>query len=170
MQMTKRTASIEFVADEAGDFLLAYEHPPEGEETGEVTEVLRLPFSDVRKREPAEIQRTLGRLVLAFLNSRSSRGLKLPRDLEDDKRLDEQHFSQLEAAMDAKTPEALYDMAVSLIGRGMSSDSWADVEQGEVLLDQAIATGLPAAIKYQEEVWALIRPRLEQKLKNKGPG
>ena len=65
------------------------------------------------------------------------------------------------------TPEAVYDLAVSLIGRGMSNDSWAEIEQGEVLLNQSINAGFADAIMYQSEVWALVRPRLEQKLRRK---
>ncbi|OYY93468.1 MAG: hypothetical protein B7Y41_11980 [Hydrogenophilales bacterium 28-61-23] len=60
-----------------------------------------------------------------------------------------------------------YDLAVGLIGRGVGNENWADIEQGEVLLNQAIAAGLPAAIEYQSETWGLIRPRLEEKLKPK---
>lgn len=165
MKRLTKTASIEFFVDEAADLLMAYEKPPEGTAEGASEEVLRLPLSNVRAREPAEMQRTLGRLVLSFLNSRSSKGLNLPRDLEDEKKLDEQYFAELHAMADGKTPEAVYDLAVSLIGRGMSNDSWADIEQGEALLKQAVHAGHPAAIKYQDEVWALIRPRLEQKLK-----
>lgn len=165
MSLTKKTASIEFVVDEAADLLLAYERPPQGAGEGDSEEVLNLSLDNIRGREPAEIQRTLGRLVLSFLNSRSSKGLNLPRDLEDEKKLDAQHFGELQAMADTNTPEAIYDLAVSLIGRGMSNDSWADVEQGELLLNQAVSAGLPAAIKYQAEVWALVRPRLEQKLK-----
>lgn len=163
--MTKKTASIEFFVDEAADLLLAFERPPQGTGEGDSEEVLSLSLSSIRGREPAEIQRTLGRLVLSFLNSRSSKGLNLPRDLEDEKKLDEHHFGQLQAMADTNTPEAIYDLAVSLIGRGMSNESWADVEQGESLLSQAVSAGFPAAIKYQAEVWALVRPRLEQKLK-----
>ena len=126
---------------------------------------MNLSLDNIRGRELAEIQRTLGRLVLSFLNSRSSKGLNLPRDLEDEEKMDEQYFGKLKAREDTNTPEAIYDLAVSLIGRGMSNESWADVEQGEVLLCQAVSAGFPAAIKYQAEVWALVRPRLEQKLK-----
>ena len=156
--------SIEFVVDEPADVLLAYELSPDGTEVSS-EEVLRLPLSTVRARDPAEIQRTLGRLVLSFQNSRSSKGLNLPRDLDDEKKLDEEHFGELQARGHANTPEAVFDLAVSLIGRGMSNDSWADVEQGEMLLSQAVSAGHPAAVKYQSEVWALVRPRLEQKLK-----
>ncbi len=165
MSLTKKTASIEFVVDEAADLLLAYERPAQGAGEGDSEEILNLSLDNIRGREPAEIQRTLGRLVLSFLNSRSSKGLNLPRDLEDEKKLDEQHFGELQAMADTNTPEAIYDLAVSLIGRGMSNDSWADIEQGESLLSQAVGAGFPAAIKYQAEVWALVRPRLEQKLK-----
>ena len=101
----------------------------------------------------------MGRLVLSFLNSRSTKGLNLPRDLEDEKKLDEQHFDALHAMADGQTPEAIYDLAVGLIGRGMSNNSWADIEQGEAHPKQAVRPGHPAAIKYQDEVWALIRPR-----------
>ena len=157
-----KTSSIEFVVDEDKDLLLAYERQPREAEENTLEEVLSLPLSDVRGRDPAEIQRTLGRLLLAFLNSRSSKGLNLPRDPEDDKKLDEQHFG---AMTNMDTPEAVYDLAVSLIGRGVSNDSWSDVQQGERLLSQAVSAGLPAAIKYQSEVWILIRSRIEQKLK-----
>lgn len=167
MSLAKKTASIEFVVDETADLLLAYEHRPLGMGEGEKEEVLSLPLSNVRGREPAEIQRTLGRLVLSFLNSRSSKGLNLARDLEDEKNLDERHFGALQANADSNTPEAVYDLAASLIGRGMSNENWADIEQGEALLSQAISAGFPAAIKYQSEVWALVRPRLEQKLRRK---
>lgn len=163
MNMTRKNVSIKFVVDEAADLLLAYECPSQSESDPE--EILNLPLANIRKREPEEIQRTLGRLVLSFLNSRSSKGLNLPKDPEDAKKLDERHFDKLQAMADTNTPEAVYDLAVSLIGRGMSNNSWADIEQGEVLLNQAVSTGLPAAIKYQTEVWMLIRPRLEQKLK-----
>lgn len=160
-----KTASIEFLVDEAADLLIALEHGTE--RAGALPEeVLRLPLGDVRAREPAEIQRTIGRLVLSFLNSRSSKGLNLPRDREDERRLDEEHFSQLVAASRSNEPEAIYDLAVGLIARGMSNENWADIEEGEALLNQAIAAGLPAAIKYQSETWELIRPRLEQKIKH----
>lgn len=164
MNLTKKTASIEFFVDEATDLLMAYELLPHGIEKSDPEQILSLPLDNVRGREPAEMQRTLGRLVLSFLNSRSSKGLNLPRDLEDEKKLDEQHLGQLQAFADTRTPEAIYDLAVSLIGRGMSNDSWADVEQGELFLNQAVSAGVPAAIKYQTEVWVLVRPRLEQKL------
>ena len=102
----KKTASIEFFVDETADLLLAYEHPPQGRGEADSEEVLSLPLSNVRVREPAEMQRTLGRLVLSFLNSRSSKGLNLPRDLEDEKKLDEEHLGKLQATADGKTPEA----------------------------------------------------------------
>jgi len=165
MKRPTRTASIEFFVDEVAELLVANEHPPRGAGIGVAEEVLRLPLSDVRTRNPAEMQRALGRLVLSFLNSRSAKGLNLPRDLEDEKKLDEQHFDALHEMADGQTPEAIYDLAVGLIGRGMSNNSWADIEQGEAHLKQAVRAGHPAAIQYQDEVWTLIRPRLEQKLK-----
>lgn len=165
MSSSKRTASIEFVVDETADLLLAYEHPAEGKTVTSSEEVLSIPLSNIRGRAPAEIQRTLGRLVLSFLNSRSSKGLNLPRDLEDEKRLDEEHFEALQANANTNTPEALYDLAVGLIGKGMSNENWADIEEGEKLLNQSVSAGFPAAVKYQLEVWTLVRPRLEQKLK-----
>ena len=64
MSLAKKTASIEFFVDETADLLLAYEHRPQGLGEGEPEEVLSLPLSNVRGREPAEMQRTLGRLVL----------------------------------------------------------------------------------------------------------
>lgn len=79
----------------------------------------------------------------------AAKGLDLPRDLEDEKKLDEQHFATLHTMADGQTPESIYDLAVSLIGRGMSNDSWADVEQGEAHLNEAVHAGHPAAIKYQ---------------------
>jgi hypothetical protein len=165
MSITNKTASIEFVVNEAADLLLAYErHPQEiSKSVGEA--VLSLPLSNIREREPAEIQRTLGRLVLSFLNSRSSKGLNLPRDLDDEKKLDEQHFGTLQVMADSQAPAAIYDLAVSLIGRGMSGNCWADIEQGEALLNQAVSVGFPAAITYHAEVWELVRPRLIQKFK-----
>lgn len=164
MSFNTKTASIEFFVDEVSDLLLACENVPSGEALAS-EEVLRLPLDNVRGREPAEIQRTIGRLVLSFLNARSSKSLNLPRDLEDERRLDEEHFKQLFIAARANEPEAMYDLAVSLIARGMGNENWADLEQGETLLNQAVAAGFPAAIKYQSETWTLIRPRLEQKLK-----
>ena len=77
------------------------------------------------------MQRALGRLVLSFLNSRSTKGLNLPRDLEDEKKLDEQHFDALHAMADGQTPEAIYDLAVGLIGRGMSNNSWATLSKAK---------------------------------------
>ena len=159
------SSTIEFLIDEAADVLLAYERSSQGSSEHDLQEVLRLPLSNVREREPAEMQRALGRLVLSFLNSRSSKGLNLPRDLEDEKKLDEQHFGELRERANSNTPEAVYDLAVSLIGRGMSDGNWSDIEKGEALLNQAVSAGFPAAIKYHAEVWALVRPRLEQKFK-----
>lgn len=166
-----KTASIEFLVDEVADSLIALEHGTEG--TDDLPEeILRLPLEDVRAREPAEIQRTIGSLVLAFLDSRSSKGLNFPRDKEYERKLDEEHFSQLEAASKSNEPEAIYDLAVGLIARGINNENWTDIEEGEVLLNQAISAELPAAIKYQLETWELIRPRLEHKInhdkQNKG--
>jgi TPR repeat protein len=163
-----KTASIEFFVDEAAGLLMALEHDPARAEGAPPDEVLRLPLGEVRAREPADIQRAIGRLVLSFLNSRSSKGLNLPRDLEDEKRLDDENLNQLLLAARSNKPEAVYDLAVSLIARGMSNESWGDIEQGEVLLSQAVAAGHPAAIAYQSETWALIRPRLEHKFKRDG--
>lgn len=161
-----KTTSIEFFVDEASDLLLAYEHAPVAGETEATSEeVLRLPLGNIRAREPAEIQRTIGRLVLSFLNARSAKGLNLPRDVEDEKRLDDEHFEHLLVAARSNKPEAIYDLAVGLIARGMSNENWADIEQGETLLNEAVQAGFPAAIKYQSETWMLIRPRLEQKFK-----
>ena len=165
MSTTNRTASIEFVVNEAADSLLAYERHPQGITNGDTDAILNLPLSNIRGREPAEIQRTLGRLVLSFLNSRSSKGLNLPRDLDDEKKLDEQHVSAQRLVADSQAPDAIYDVAVSLIGRGMSGNCWADIEQGEALLNQAVSAGFPAALTYHAEVWALVRPRLVQKFK-----
>jgi hypothetical protein len=165
MNQNRTSPTIEFLVDEGADVLLAYERSSQGASEGDLQEVLRLPLSDVRAREPAEMQRAVGRLVLSFLNSRSSKGLNLPRDLEDEKRLDEQHFGELQGRAAGNTPEAVYDLAVGLIGRGMSDGNWADIEEGEALLNQAVSAGFPAAVKYQAEVWTLVRPRLEQKLK-----
>lgn len=164
-ELQMKTASIEFLVDEVADSLIALEHGTEAVDASS-EELLRLPLGDVRAREPAEIQRAIGGLVLAFLDSRSPKGLNLPRDEEYEKNLDEEHFSQLELASRSNKPEAIYDLAVGLIARGMSNENWAYIEQGEALLNQAIAAGLPAAIKYQSETWELIRPRLEYKIKH----
>lgn len=161
-----KTASIEFFVDETSDMLVGRENTSDGKGSIAASEeVLRLSLSDVRAREAADIQRSIGRLVLSFLDSRSSKGLNFPRDFEDEKKLDKEHFDQLLEAANSNEPEAVYDLAVGLIARGMSNNSWADIEQGEVLLNQAVAAGLPTAITYQLETWALIRPRLEQKLR-----
>jgi hypothetical protein len=160
-----KTASIEFLIDESSDSLIALEHGTE-RASALPEEVLRLPLGDVRAREVAEIQRAIGGLVLAFLGSRSSKGLNLPRDKEYERRLDEEHFSQLVAASRSNEPGTIYDLAVGLIARGMSDENWADIEQGEALLNQVIAAGFPAAIKYRSETWDIIRPRLEHKIKH----
>lgn len=161
----KSKTSIEFLVDEAADLLLAYERVEATDKLAALEEVLRLPLSDLRKREPGELQRSLGRLVLAFLNSRSSRGLGLPKDLEDEKSLDEQHFAALEADVNPSNPKSIYDLAVSLIARGMSDESWADIEKGEALLNPLADAGFAEAVKYRDEVWSLVRPRLEKKIK-----
>lgn len=161
MNSTFKITSIEFSIDEASDALLGYEHSP----SNASEEILRLPLSNIREREPAEVQRSIGRLVLSFLNSRSSHGLKLPRDTEDEKTLDDKHFAQLRADADSTKPQAIYDLAVGLIASGMANKRWSDIEQGETLLAQAVASGLPEAITYRDDVWALVRPRLIQKLK-----
>lgn len=159
-------SSIEFMVDEEAGALLGHERTEvaAGQQSS-VEEILRLPLADLRSREPGELQRSLGRLVLTFLDSRSAKGLGLPRDLEDEKNLDEQHFLALERSVDQRNPQTVYDLAVSLIGRGMAGDSWADIEKGEALLSQAADAGVTDAIKYREEVWSLVRPRLERKLK-----
>ncbi len=156
MNSIKTTTAIEFLVDETDDVLLGHERLADGGRE----EILRLPLSNIREREPAEIQRTLGRLVLSFLNSRSSHGLKLPRDLEDDEALDEKHFAQLRVDAESSKPQAIYDLALGLIASGMADKKWNDVQQGEKLLEQAIASGLPAAITYKDEVWSLVRPRV----------
>ena len=162
-----KTASIEFFVDEKSDTLIGRENKSDDKGSMAASEeVLRLSLSDVRTREPADIQRAIGRLVLSFLDSRSSKGLNIPRDFEDEKKLDKEHFDHMAEAANSNEPEAVYDLAVGLIARGMSNNSWADIEQGEVLLNQAVAAGLSTAITYQLETWALIRPRLEQKLKS----
>lgn len=165
MSFDAKVTSIEFFVDEVSGMLLARENLPTADGARISQEVLSLPLADVRVREPAEIQRAIGRLVLSFLNSRSPKGLNLPRDIEDEEKLDEEYFAQLRQAASSNEPEALYNFAVSLIARGMNTKSWAEIEQGEILLNQAIAAGLPEAINYQSETWALIRPRLEQQLK-----
>lgn len=159
-------SAIEFMVDEEAGALLGHERTwiAPGQQSS-VEEILRLPLVDLKNREPGELQRSLGRLVLAFLDSRSARGLGLPRDVEDEKNLDEQHFAALERSVDQRNPQTIYDLAVSLIGRGMSGDSWADIEKGESLLNQAADAGVTEAVKYREEVWSLVRPRLERKLK-----
>ncbi len=162
-----RTASIEFFVDEISDLLIGRENAPDNRgKMASSEEVLRIPLGEIRTQEPANTQRAIGRLVLSFLNSRSSKDLNLPRDLEDEKRLDEEHFNKLLVAARSNEPEAVYDLAVGLIARGMNNNNWTDIEQGEALLNQAVAEGFPAAIKYLSETWALIRPRLEQKLKH----
>lgn len=167
MSTKTKSPSIEFVVDEVADMLLAYEHLQESDVGENLKEILQLPLSNIRQREPAEIQRTLGRLVLTFLNSRSRKGLNLPRDLEDEAKLDAQHYAQAPAISDADAPEAKYELAINLINQGMSSGSWSMIESGEALLKEAISAGLPAAIEYQAEVWTLVRPRLENKFNYK---
>lgn len=167
MQMSQQCkSSIEFMVDDEACTLLGHERTEfaPGQQSS-VEEILRLPLADLRSREPGEVQRSLGRLVLTFLDSRSARGLGLPRDFEDEKSLDEQHFAALERSLDLRNPQTIYELAVSLIGRGMTGDSWADIEKGELLLKQAADAGVTEAIKYREEVWSLVRPRLERKLK-----
>ena len=159
-----RTASIEFAIDASADSLLAWENSPEGSDSRASEEILNLPLSNIRARERAEIERTLGRLVLTFLNSRSPKGLNLPKDLEYEKESEKEYRAELKTMADKKTPEALYELAVSLIGRGIGSKNWADIDQGEIYLNQSVEAGFEAAIKYKEEVWALVRPRLEKKL------
>jgi len=158
-----RTASIEFAIDESTDSLLAWENSPEGSNGRSSEEILNLPLSNIRAREPAEIERTLGRLVLKFLNSRSPKGLNLPKDLDYEKESEKEYRAELKTMADKKTPEALYELAVSLIGRGIGSKNWADIDQGEIYLNQSVEAGFEAAIKYKEEVWTLVRPRLEKK-------
>src|SRR5574337_381122 len=155
MQVNRgRGSSIEFVVDEAAGVLLGYERTGADSPSRSVEEILRLDLSDLRKREPGELQRSIGRLVLAFLNSRSSKGLGLPKDEEDERRLDEQQLASLEGDADSGDPQAIYDLATSLIGQGISKDSWSDIERGERLLDQAADGGLGDAVKYRDEVWS----------------
>jgi len=165
MKRTSRTASIEFFVDELTDSLLAYENTSRQSADHHAEEILNLPLDNVRSREPAEIERTLGRLVLSFLNSRSSKGLNLPRDLEYEKQAKSEYLAELHAQANAKTPKEVYELGVSLIGTGIANSSWADIEEGEVHLKRAVESGWEEAIKYQDEVWTLVRPRLEQKLK-----
>ncbi|MCW0217690.1 MAG: hypothetical protein OJI67_05160 [Prosthecobacter sp.] len=166
MNLGLKFYSIEFYIDEFDDSLLAREntHSQKGDLISS-ERLLILPLEEIRSREPAEVQRMIGRLVLTFLNSRSSKDLCFPRDLDDERRQDEAYFRQLNTAASSNEPEKTYDLAVSLIAKGMSSENWADIEQGESLLAQAVAAGLPEAIKYQSETWSLLRPRLEHKLK-----
>jgi hypothetical protein len=172
MQMTasSRTPSITFFVDETRDELIAYEKKMSMGAASSKEEILRMPLDEVRSRTPSNMQRTVGRLVLSFLNSRSTSGLNLPRDAEDDKALDQDHLAQLRVAAQSQKPQALYDLAISLIAHGMQSDQWSDIEQGERLLEQAVAANHPDAVKYHTETWALIRPRLVHRLKPEGAG
>jgi len=162
--------SIEFTFDESVGVLLGYERTGSDPLDQSVEEILRLDVSELRRREPSELQRSIGRFVLAFLNSRSSKGLDLPRDIEDERRLDQWQFAELEYYAAPGETGAIYDLAVSLIGRGISNENWVDIRKGERLLNQAADEGLSEAVKYREEVWSLIKPRLEQKFKRKPPG
>jgi hypothetical protein len=167
MQMNKPTlSSIEFQVSEHADVLVARENTY-GDDGKVVAsdEVFHISLDDLRARNLAETQRSIGRLVLTFLDSRSPKGLRLPRDIEDENKLDEEHFSHLSKAAKSNDLEAVYDMGTSLIARGIANEDWNDITQGEEFLKQAVAAGLPAAIQYQSETWELIRPRLEQKLK-----
>jgi hypothetical protein len=83
--------------------------------------------------------------------------------LECEKESEKEYRAELQAIADKKTPEALYELAVSLIGRGIGNKNWADIDQGEIYLNQSVEAGFAAAIKYKDEVWALVRPRLERK-------
>jgi hypothetical protein len=111
------------------------------------------------------MQRALGRTGAVISQLAKHQRAEPAAHLEDEKKLDDQRFDALHAMADGQTPEAIHDLAVGLIGRGMSNNNRADIEQGEAHPKQAVRPGHPAAIKYQDEVWALIRPRLEQKLK-----
>jgi len=84
--------------------------------------------------------------------------------------LDQWQFAELEYYAAPGETGAIYDLAVSLIGRGISNENWVDIRKGERLLNQAADEGLSEAVKYREEVWSLIKPRLEQKFKRKPPG
>ena len=84
--------SIEFTFDESVRILLGYERTGSDPLDQSVEEILRLDVSELRRREPSELQRSIGRFVLAFLNSRSSKGLDLPRDIEDERRLDHRAY------------------------------------------------------------------------------
>ncbi|MGJ7562324.1 hypothetical protein ACSFBM_00545 [Variovorax sp. GB1R11] len=163
MKQTIKSASIEFLIDESADSLLARENSLEGSDGRSSEEILNLPLSNIRAREPAEIERTLGRLVLTFLNSRSPKGLNLPKDPEYEKEVEKEYRAELKTLAEKKTPAALYELAVSLIGRGIGSKNWADIDQGEIYLNESVEAGFEAAIKYRDEVWALVRPRLDRK-------
>lgn len=158
-----RVATISFFIDDDADAFIGVEHGAEEAER----ETVRLPLEAIRSRNPAEVQRTIGRLVFAFLNARSEKGLNLPRDHEDENKLDEEHFNQLSLAAQTEAPEAIYDLATSLIAKGMNDGAWSSIEEGEKLLQKAVDIGFPAAIYYQNETWTLIRPRLEQRFKPK---
>ncbi|WP_197954342.1 hypothetical protein [Delftia acidovorans] len=164
MKSNSKKASITFLLDESNDTLLAYERIPQDEGGGVSAEILKLSLEEIRGREPDEIQRALGRLVLSFLNLHSHSGLNLPRDMNDEKELDSQYFGNMRSSSKNNSLTSVYEMAVDLIGRGIRNENWNDIEQGELLLNQSVNSGLSEAIRYKEDVWDIIKPRLHQKL------
>lgn len=156
-----KTNSLELYIDEKNQRLIAIEHKG----GGETESVLDLSLEELRTREPAELRHSLGRLILAFLNSRSKKGLNLPQDEEDQKRLDDEYDELLVRDSDPKNPADQYSLATHFIGRGISDNRWSDIELGEQWLNKAIAAGYPKALEYRDETWSLLKPRLEQKFK-----
>src|SRR5204862_2402053 len=116
-------------------------------------------------QSPEEAQRNIGRLVLTFLNSRSSHGLDLPHDEEDEQRLDKEYFDNLARDTNPNDPRGQHELAMSYIARGMRNKCWDDIEAGDGWLQKAVANGHPEAIAYQTE-WSLLKPRLQQKIKD----
>ena len=165
---TMKTNTIEFYVDEEHDQIIVVEQPSNDAtsrgSTGAPEKILELNLSDIRDKSPAEAQRNIGRLVLTFLNSRSSRGLSLPRDKEDEQRLDQKHFEDLARDVNPGDSRGQHELAMSYIARGIRNKSWEDIETGEQWLLKAIANGHPEAVAYQAE-WAILKPRLRHKIK-----
>lgn len=113
------------------------------------------------------IENTLGQLILYLLHRRSEIGIPFAKYETILSALNTENFNSIYEHIDFTNPTDQYDYATLLFSHGRKANSWAMIEKAEYWFQKSAAAGNKEAKRFLCEDLPVLKPRLEEKLKNR---
>lgn len=119
----------------------------------------------LKAKDPDEAERVMGAAILALLDLSSQIKIGIRDYSVSTDEWENEHTNELEQRSLVGDAVAQYELAMQLIAEGLRTKSKIKMNEADVLLRQAAATGNIEATEYLTNLWAALKDRSDRGFK-----